>query len=71
MDIFHNKELKELYLLLRIENKIVNNNNDDELNCENDIVIILLCFVCKLGTNQDNEISKSNLSKKTGIFKLL
>lgn len=39
MDIFNDKEL---YILLCIENKIVNNTNDDELSCENGIVIIVV-----------------------------
>lgn len=42
MDIFNDKEL--YYTSLRIENKFVNNTNDDELSCENDIVIIVLCL---------------------------
>lgn len=45
MDIFNDEELN---ITLHIENKTVNNTDEDESSNENDIVATVLCFVCKL-----------------------
>jgi len=45
MDIYNDEEL---IVTLHIENKIVNNTDEDEPSDKNNIVATVLCFICKL-----------------------
>lgn len=45
MDIFNDEELN---IMLHIENKIINNTDEDESSNKNNIIETVLCFVCKL-----------------------